>query len=89
MGQSQLIKYHSTVQNRGKKDFTGTKFLKMDNQYDRLLTGLPGSCNGDKENMYGGAESGDLTTKFKKDYIIGKVIGQGAYASVRVAVYRP
>lgn len=34
-------------------------------------------------------DQGDLTTKFKKDYIIGKVIGEGAYASVRVAVFRP
>jgi len=30
-----------------------------------------------------------LTAKFKKDYIIGKIIGEGAYASVRVAVFKP
>jgi len=87
MGESQLLKYHSTIQNR-KKDFTNTKFLRMDNEFDKLLTGLPNGGYADKENMYGG-DAGDLTTKFKKDYIIGKVIGEGAYASVRVAVYRP
>lgn len=70
----QLVKYHSTVQSRNKKDFTNTKFLKMDSEYDKLLTGLPNGGYTDKENIYGG-ESGDLTTKFKKDYIIGKVIG--------------
>ena len=58
----------------------------MENQYDKLLTGL--THHYDKENICAG-EQGDLTAKFKKDYIIGKVIGEGAYASVRVAVYRP
>ena len=60
----------------------------MENEYDKLLTGLPTLPFADKENhIY--IDSGDLTTKFKKDYIIGKVIGEGAYASVRVAVFRP
>lgn len=27
--------------------------------------------------------------KFKTDYQVGKIIGEGAYASVRVAIYRP
>lgn len=31
----------------------------------------------------------DLTVQFKKDYLVGKVIGEGAYASVRVAVFKP
>jgi hypothetical protein len=30
MGESQLMKYHSTVQHR-RKDFANTKFLRMDN----------------------------------------------------------
>ena len=30
-----------------------------------------------------------MTSKFKKDYLVGKVIGEGAYASVRVALYKP
>jgi serine/threonine protein kinase len=31
----------------------------------------------------------DLTTEFKKNYLVGKIIGEGAYASVRVAIYKP
>lgn len=31
----------------------------------------------------------DLTAAFKKNYLVGKVIGEGAYASVRVAIYKP
>lgn len=31
----------------------------------------------------------DLTTKFKNNYLVGKVIGEGAYATVRVAIYKP
>ncbi len=31
----------------------------------------------------------DLTAEFKKDYMVGKVVGEGAYASVRVAVFKP
>ena len=30
-----------------------------------------------------------MTVQFKKDYLVGKIIGEGAYASVRVAVYKP
>jgi hypothetical protein len=52
-----------------------------------MLTGLPLAFN-HKENGAGG-DSSDLTTKFKKDYVVGKVIGEGAYASVRVAIFRP
>ena len=61
----------------------------MDSDYDKLLTGLSHGFQADKENVYAFPDQGDLTAKFKKDYIIGKVIGEGAYASVRVAVYRP
>lgn len=31
----------------------------------------------------------DLTTVFKNNYLIGKIIGEGAYATVRVAIYKP
>lgn len=34
-------------------------------------------------------EEEDLTTQFKKNYLVGKIIGEGAYASVRVAIYKP
>lgn len=27
--------------------------------------------------------------EFKKNYLVGKIIGEGAYASVRVAIYKP
>lgn len=30
-----------------------------------------------------------MTTEFKKNYLVGKIVGEGAYASVRVAIYRP
>jgi hypothetical protein len=26
---------------------------------------------------------------FKQNYLVGKIIGEGAYASVRVAIYKP
>jgi len=55
-----------------------------------MLTGLPLAKLGDKENIKMHLrEEADLTVKFKKDYIVGKVVGEGAYASVRVAVYKP
>jgi len=31
----------------------------------------------------------DLTAEFKKDYTVGRIVGEGAYASVRVATYKP
>lgn len=31
----------------------------------------------------------DLTQQFKKKFLVGKIVGEGAYASVRVAVYKP
>jgi hypothetical protein len=30
----------------------------------------------------------DLTEKFKKDYIFGKIIGEGAESEVRLAIFR-
>jgi hypothetical protein len=71
------------------RDFANTKFLRLDNDFDKLLTGIAPNYLDDKENIGASIDQGDLTSKFKKDYIIGKVIGEGAYASVRVAIYRP
>ncbi|KRX06441.1 hypothetical protein PPERSA_05054 [Pseudocohnilembus persalinus] len=31
----------------------------------------------------------DKTAKFKSEYLVGKQIGQGAYASVRIALHKP
>lgn len=31
----------------------------------------------------------DLTIEFKQNYLVGKIVGEGAYASVRVAIYKP
>lgn len=71
------------------RDFTAIRFLHLDDDYDKMLTGLPLRSN-EKENIKSGSrDEADLTVKFKKDYIVGKVIGEGAYASVRVAVYKP
>lgn len=74
---------------RPKRDFANTKFLRLDNDFDKLLTGIAHSYIEDKENISVPLDQGDLTAKFKRDYIIGKVIGEGAYASVRVAIFRP
>lgn len=73
-----------------KRDFTCIKFLQMEDDYDRMLTGLPISQK-NKENVAiePSVDFSDLTLKFKKDYMVGKVIGEGAYASVRVAIFRP
>ena len=30
-----------------------------------------------------------MTSEFKKNYLVGKIVGEGAYASVRVAIYKP
>ena len=35
------------------------------------------------EQLFG--ERDDLTAEFKKEYTVGRVVGEGAYASVRVA----
>lgn len=70
------------------KDFTGIKFLQLEDEYDRMLTGLP-FITTRKENSEPVGECADLTAKFKRDYVVGKVIGEGAYASVRVAIFRP
>lgn len=33
-------------------------------------------------------EREDLTAEFKKEYTVGRIVGEGAYASVRVATYK-
>ena len=33
-------------------------------------------------------EKEDLTAEFKKEYTVGKIVGEGAYASVRVATHK-
>lgn len=30
-----------------------------------------------------------MTAEFKLNYLVGKIVGEGAYASVRVAIYKP
>lgn len=88
------IKTEATQQCRPKrifnrKDYADVEFLRLSNDHDKMLTGLPQDHQENKENMTQQTTAYDLTAKFKKDYIIGKVIGEGAYASVRVAIYRP
>lgn len=69
------------------KDFTLVKFLQIEEDYDKFLTGFPLS---NKENQFQVAnDPKDLTSKFKQNYIVGKVIGEGAYALVRVAIFKP
>lgn len=73
------------------KDFVNSvKFLKVEDKNDRLLTGISSEINDevkigtllDEDPQY------DLTTKFKKDFQVGKVVGEGAYACVRIAIHR-
>ena len=58
---------------------------------DKFLSGLP--CSGFKQPFrfhdFNDQEEEDLTATFKKNYLVGKIIGEGAYASVRVAIYKP
>ncbi len=75
------------------KDFANSvKFLKLEDSTDKLLNGLP-VCEDELDEQrideLFGDSSVDLTAEFKKDYIVGKVVGEGAYASVRVATFRP
>jgi len=65
----------------------------VDEPNDKLLNGLPKEVElaenrinalfEDQDDDY------DLTAKFKEEYAVGKIIGEGAYASVRVAIYKP
>jgi serine/threonine protein kinase len=47
------------------------------------------SCLFDNHNNKNQENKVDLTTDFKQNYLVGKIIGEGAYASVRVAIYKP
>lgn len=76
------------ITQKNEKDFTQTKFLHIEDQYDRFLTGMPSQSN-NKENIMNYRDQSDLTLKFKKNYVVGKVIGEGAYALVRVAIFKP
>ena len=61
----------------------------MEDDFDKFLTGIEMNILL-KENKKMEEDSKiDLTKKFKQDYLVGKIIGQGAYASVRVAIYKP
>lgn len=63
----------------------------MDDSWDRLLTGISHHEMDEQQinNLFNEKQKIDLTVQFKKDYLVGKVIGEGAYASVRVAMYKP
>jgi serine/threonine protein kinase len=75
------------------KDFANSvKFLKLEDSTDKLLNGLPmweDELDEQRIDELFGDSAVDLTAEFKKDYIVGKVVGEGAYASVRVATFRP
>lgn len=70
-----------------RRDFTLIKFLQVEDEYDKFLTGFPASNKENEHQMI--KDPGDLTSKFKQNYVVGKVIGEGAYALVRVAIYKP
>lgn len=61
------------------KDYTKTvKFLKMEDEFDKLLTGLSLMEEEGDENIamqLFPSENEDLTIKFKKDFLVGKIIG--------------
>jgi MAP/microtubule affinity-regulating kinase len=75
------------------KDFANSvKFLKVDDSSDKFLNGMPvfeDDFNEDQIDALFNQSSVDLTAEFKKDYTVGKVVGEGAYASVRVAMFKP
>lgn len=65
--------------------------MRLDDPYDKLLTGLSNNSTDEYsriEELFEDHKS-DLTTEFKQNYLVGKIIGEGAYASVRVAIYKP
>lgn len=77
------------------RDFVSSvKFLKVDDDYDKFLTGISHLLTEQNRiDLMFTANSvepvQDLTAEFKKNYLVGKVIGEGAYASVRVAIFKP
>lgn len=58
-----------------------------------MLNGLPCETELEEDGIdalfMAEEEDYDLTAKFKEDYTVGKIVGEGAYASVRVAIYKP
>lgn len=79
---------------RPARDFANSvKFLKLDDSTDKLLNGLPiNDLDMDEDRidaLFSEDNSVDLTADFKRVYTVGKVVGQGAYASVRVAMFKP
>lgn len=78
---------------RDHKNFTKiVKFLQIEDEHDKLLTGLEQEdLTEDRiEALFQQKDPvSDLTAEFKKNYMVGKVIGEGAYASVRVAIHKP
>jgi hypothetical protein len=57
-----------------KKDFTcTTKFLHIEDDYDKFLTGFVPL--GKENNQRKWDECVDLTTKFKQNYLVGKIVG--------------
>lgn len=45
----------------------------MDDEYDKLLDGLPTGAS--EEIAHKGNANSDLTANFKKDYMVGKIVG--------------
>lgn len=76
-----------------KKNYVhGVCFLKMDDTDDKFMTGVDKIYTQQDSiqelfNKY--QENKDFTAEFKKNYLVGKIIGEGAYASVRVAIFKP
>ncbi len=75
------------------RDFVNSvKFLQIDDEFDKFLSGLPLNDVFSHPHAFCDFEDGekdDLTSMFKSNYLVGKVIGEGAYATVRVAIYKP
>ena len=70
-----------TMAERENKDFAeSVRFLQLEEEPDRLLNGLTPLDLAKIEDD----PSIDKTSKFKADFLVGKQIGEGAYASVRV-----
>jgi len=74
------------------KDFVSSvKFLKVDDEFDKFLSGFPRNSNifdnfdCEAPTNY---DTDDLTILFKNNYLVGKIIGEGAYDTVRVAIYK-
>lgn len=64
----------------------------MEDSYDKLIAGLksnnPAIFSNDATDKENNDTRQDLTQQFKQKFLVGKIIGEGAYASVRVAIYK-